>query len=240
MRFRRARRAVSVLLAAALAGCASVNFEQAPAGRFSGDLFVMWVGEGDSSGDGRFLFVPDPHAPLTFSRSDANGAGAVIKPGLMYTDGGSIPKIAQIFRGLSPWGYAPAYMVHDWLYVARHCLVDGDPDPRFTPVANVDFDESAKILAEAIKALMASRQVQSNDIAGDAITAGVDSFVARQLWDTKGACAESHVSARDLAAAEAAIPGSTRRLAITRGPVPAGPAVRARPARIVAKLSFGR
>lgn len=21
---------------------------------------------------------------------------------------------AQVFKGLSPWGYAPAYMIHDW------------------------------------------------------------------------------------------------------------------------------
>ena len=138
----RVRTVVVAMALTLLGGCASIDFNQAPPGRFTGAVFVMWVGEGDSSsGDGNFLFVPDPQSRLTFYRSDSSAPGAVIKPGLMYTDGGSIPKIAQVFKGLSPWGYAPAYMVHDWLFVAHHCLLDGSSDPRFDPVRNVDFDE---------------------------------------------------------------------------------------------------
>ena len=208
MRF--AKAAIAALLLAVMSGCASVDFRDVPAGTFTGNVFVMWVGEGNASGDGRFLFVPDPRSPLTFRRKDISGPGAVIQPGIMYTDGGSIPRIAQIFNGLSPWGYAPAYIVHDWLFLAHHCLTDGDVDPRFQPVASVDFDVSARILAEAIHALVASRRVKPNDIAGQAITSGVDSIVARQLWDQRGACAASKVSERDLALAEAAIPGSSK------------------------------
>jgi len=113
-----------------LAGCASVDPDYASlmAGHFKGSLVVVWVGEGGGPGDGRFLYVPDPDDPLTFKRNDPKAPGAVIRPGIMYTDGGSIPKIAQAFRGFSPWGYAPAYMIHDWLFVARHCLKDGSPD----------------------------------------------------------------------------------------------------------------
>jgi hypothetical protein len=37
--------------------------------------------------------------------------------------------------------------------------LDGSSDPRFDSVRNVDFDESARILAEAIQALIASRQL---------------------------------------------------------------------------------
>jgi hypothetical protein len=64
---------------------------------------MVWIGKGGGSDDDRFLYVPDPDDPLTFKRSDAKAPGAVIRPGVMYTDGGSIPKIAQAFRGFSPW-----------------------------------------------------------------------------------------------------------------------------------------
>jgi len=39
-----------------------------PGGSFYGSVFVMWVGEGNGSGDGNFLFVPDPRDPLIFTR----------------------------------------------------------------------------------------------------------------------------------------------------------------------------
>lgn len=225
---------------AMLGGCVTVDYSSLEPGTFSGRLFVMWVDEGGPSGDGTFLFVPDPRAPLTFRRHDAQGTATVIRPGLMYTDGGSIPKIAQVFKGLSPWGYAPAYMIHDWLFVGHHCIVDGEDDGRFAGLHGVTFDESAKILGEAIRGLVAARQVQPNDLAGSAITSAVDSFVARNLWNVHGACASSHVRPEDVAAAEAAIPGSTR-MAIRRGfRLPAGtPRMKARTtASIVARISF--
>ena len=216
-----------------LCGCATIDYATLPPGKLTGSLIVMWLGEGGSSGDGRFLFVPDPDAPLTFRRADARQPGAVVSPGMMYTDGGSIPRVAQVFNGLSPWGYAPAYMIHDWLFVARHCLVDGDPDPRYRSLATVTFDQSAEILGEAIQGLVTSNRVKRNDLAGGAITAAVDSAVARQLWDARGACAENRVSPGDRAAANAAIPGSApaaRRALRSTGGIA--------PARIVTRITF--
>jgi hypothetical protein len=109
----------------------------------------------------------------------------------MYTDGGSIPKIAQVFNGFSPWGYAPGYMIHEWLFVGRHCLVDGELVSRFAQILDVDFNDSATILAEAIQALIASNQVKRNDIASETISSAVDSIVVKKLWDETGACAAS-------------------------------------------------
>lgn len=88
------------LVLSLLAGaCAQVNYADLPAGRFDGRMIVIWVGGGsETKGDGKFLNVPDPRAPLTFTRKD----GAVISPGPMYTDRGSIPKRFQAFKGLSP------------------------------------------------------------------------------------------------------------------------------------------
>lgn len=201
-----------------LGGCVSIPSGDLPAGRFTGEVFVMWVGEGNSTGDGRFLFVPNPKQPLTFYRQDPAAPGAVVKPSMMYTDGGSIPRIATLFKGLSPWGYAPAYMVHDWLFTARHCLVDGETDQKYLRVKDVTFEDSARILGEAIEGLMAAKQVDPNDLAVTVITAAVDSSVARNLWDAKGACADLQVTPAHKAAADAAIPGSSQ--AIRRAGVP--------------------
>lgn len=55
-------------LGLALSGCATVDYLHTPAGHFTGSVFVMWVGEGNGSGDGNFLFVPDPRDPLILTR----------------------------------------------------------------------------------------------------------------------------------------------------------------------------
>lgn len=190
-----------IALALILAGCAGAVYEDAEPGTFSGSVYVVWVGEGGSSGDGRFLFLPDPEAPLIFRRPNPRSNGAVIQPGPMYTDGGSIPRIAQAFNGLSPWGYAPAYMIHDWLFAARHCLVDGRNEPQYDQLRNVTFEDSARILAESIRGLVDARKVRRNDAAGATITGAVDSFVAREMWDRKGACEDVKVDSTTLAGA---------------------------------------
>jgi hypothetical protein len=228
----------------ALGGCASVDYASLRPGSFTGRVFVMWVGEGGSSGDGNFLFVPDPDHPLIFRRKDSASPGAYIQPGMMYTDGGSIPRIAQVFKGLSPWGYAPAYMIHDWLFVARHCIVDKKDDGRFKDVSNVDFPNSVEILGEAIKALIASNQVKKDDVAASAITTAVGSFVAKNQWDAHGQCEDPIITIRpeDLAQVNAALPGvSQARLLRTFNLAPGTPRVNpGRPAKIIATVDFAR
>lgn len=195
----------------AVSACASYVPISGGSGRFSGSVLVMWIGEGGSSGDGTFLYIPDPKDPLTFYRPAGANRGPVrIRPDMMYTDGGSIPKIAQMFRGLSPWGYAPAYMIHDWLFVARHCIVDRVDDSRYTALREVDFEMSAQILGEAIQTLVDTNRVQRNDIAGSAITGAVSTIVAQRLWDAEGACATSQVSEAHRATAEATVSGSRK------------------------------
>ncbi len=223
-------------LAGVLCNCTQISYDTLQPGRFSGTVFVMWVGEGGGPGDGKFLFVPDPAAPLTFTRA----GGQVFKPGMMYTDGGSIPRVAQLFKGFQPWGYAPAYMIHDWLYVAKHCINDRDPNPRYDTVRPLAFAESAEVLGEAILALVQSNQVSRDDLAGTAITAAVGSPFSKASWQAEGRCEAEKVSASDAARAEAAIPGSStaafRRSFNLAAPVaPAPPGQRA---RLVATVSF--
>jgi hypothetical protein len=181
----------------ALLGCGFVDYPKAPVGRFDGALLVMWVGEGDGTlGDGRFVFVP-AETPLTFTRTLPDGRAQVIQPEMMYTDGGSIPALAQAFHGFSPWGYAPAYMVHDWLFAAHKCLNDGLATPAEQAVAGVSFQDSAQIAAEAIKTLIAAGKVAPNDVAPEVISNTVARPVTRQYWNAKGAC--EHVSDADAA-----------------------------------------
>lgn len=205
----RIRSAFASLVAGCMAtSCTTIDFDRLPPGKFSGTLIVMWVGEGGSAGDGKFVFVPDPHERLTFTR--AGGRSGPIVPGVMYTDGGSVPKIVQPFRGFNPWGYAPAYMVHDWIFTAHHCLEDGKTDPVYQAIAGIEFDESGVILGEAIQTLMAQKLVSENDVAKTAITAAVRSPIAERIWKGKrGTCEADAVKPKHLEEIERAVPGST-------------------------------
>ncbi|MEM1237620.1 MAG: hypothetical protein AAGI10_11655 [Pseudomonadota bacterium] len=203
-------------LAAILGGCGSVDYDAAAVGSFSGSLFVMWVDEGGSFGDGTFVYIPNPDDPLTFTRGGTEEY-KVIQPEMMYTDGGSIPKAAQLFEGFSPWGYAPAYMIHDWLFIARFCNVDGTPTELEATMEGMDFQASADIIAEAIKTLVDDNRVKENDVAPRVISSTVAGPISRRIWNKKDNCENTRVSFEDRAAAEAGIPGSpTRELSIIR------------------------
>ena len=219
-------RALLALLA--LTGCGYVDYEAAPVGKFEGALFVMWVDESKRGlGDGSFVFVPTAD-PLRFTRG-GKGTVQVIEPAMMYTDGGSIPQMAQAMNGFSPWGYAPAYMVHDWLFVARKCALDGQATPAEAAAAEMPFIESAEIAAEAIKSLIAAGKVQPNDVAPQAISYAVAGPVSRQLWNEKGDC--QRIKPEHLAMIYRALPSVqpvvkaapgaalTRRMAVPSGPV---------------------
>ncbi len=90
-------------------------------------------------------------------------------------------------------------MIHDWLFVARHCREDGDPDPVYQDTAGITFQDSAVILDEAIVSLVQAGLVRRNDVARGAIKAAVSSPIARGLWNRQGACAREKVSEADRA-----------------------------------------
>ena len=70
---------MSALAALLLSGCGSVLYAKTAPGIFKGKLTVEWIAPN------QFIYRPDKDEPLQFTRSD----GTVIKPQLMYTDGGS-------------------------------------------------------------------------------------------------------------------------------------------------------
>ncbi len=189
-----------------VAGCGHVDYDAAPAGRFRGSVIVAWVGETQAGlGDGRFVFVPSSD-PLVFERGRP-GSAPVIRPQMMYTDGGSIPQVAQAFRGLSPWGYAPAYMVHDWLFVARKCLNDGQATEQEKTIESMEFPESAEVAAEAIRTLIAEGRVAPDDVAPRAIASAVAGPISRALWNETGACAAQRIKPEHLRMIRRALPG---------------------------------
>jgi hypothetical protein len=137
-----------------------------PLGQFVGQPHLVWV-----SPD-RFRHEPDPADPFRFIRAD----GEVIQPGVMITDGGSIPRSLWFIKDLSPWSYGPAFLIHDWLFEQHHCGNTKKP-----------FDEVRDILMEGVRTLMETGVCDNNRLAFDAIYAGVDSVIAKKIWE-KGRC----------------------------------------------------
>jgi hypothetical protein len=150
-------------------------------GKFSGRLSVTWNGM-DS-----FIYLPSADMPFTYTTS----IGRVIMPKIMETDGGSIPRILRGLKKYSSWGYAPAFIVHDWLFAAKKC--------KYQPDTDWSFPQAAEIMAEALKTLMEvgytnyeGRQVRLEK-AEDTLYLmyqAVNSFVAEDIWldDSSAKC----------------------------------------------------
>lgn len=150
---------------------------------------VFWVGED------RFVYYPYYSDPLVYKlpKALAKRIGASsIRPGAIYTDGGSIPSAVKGWAGFSPWGYGPAYIVHDWLFVAHHCILtnrvelhDKRDRSEVEKVRRIDFQLSADMLASVIQALVKQNKVPKRGFAPAAIYSAVESGVAKSLWDSR-------------------------------------------------------
>jgi hypothetical protein len=134
----RGRACLLAALAALASGCVTVHYQRTETGTLSGRLVVEWR-EPDL-----FVYRPDGARPLTFVRKN----GDTIKPGEMLTDGGSIPRPFWAFRNFSPWGYGPAFIVHDWLFHVHNCRLSGHE--------KYSLDEAATIMSEVMKTMMES------------------------------------------------------------------------------------
>jgi Protein of unknown function (DUF1353) len=163
------RLAALLVTSLVLGGCASKPYRDTDVSAFKGALDVRWV-QNDY-----FLFLPNKDDPFLLRRKN----GDVIAPGRMYTDGGSIPRFLWGVKGYSPWGYAPAYIVHDWLFEAHHC--------GYTPDNRYSFEDSVAVLAEGLKAVMEQNVEVRDYFVFDSVTAAVGSPIAQRLWE-KGTC----------------------------------------------------
>jgi hypothetical protein len=131
----RAHLSVAVI-ALAGAGCASTHYAQTDVGTLEGKLTVEWY-EPD-----KFIFRADEKDPLRFTRKN----GEVIQPVDFWTDGGSIPRWLWALKNYSPWGYAPSYVIHDYLFYTKYC----DKPPGI----NHTLKSAADVISEVQKTMM--------------------------------------------------------------------------------------
>ena len=143
----------------------AIDYENIQTGRLTGKLIVQWL-EPDV-----FLFIPDSNKPLTFTRSN----GATLSPGRMITDGGSIPRPMRAFRNYSPWGYAPGFVVHDWLFRMKHC--------HLSDYELYNLEEAGLVLAEVMKTMMETNTVEKDATTIKLMYTAVTSRFARKYWD---------------------------------------------------------
>jgi Protein of unknown function (DUF1353) len=160
--------AAIIALSLTIAGCAG-SYSSTPVGTLKGKLVVQWL-QPDL-----FLFIPDQNDPLTFTRRD----GTTIVPQRMLTDGGSVPRALWILRSYSPWGYAPAFIVHDWLFVMKQCSIPGN--------IAMSHHDAANVMAEVMKTMMEKDLVPTDKATLKSMFLAVDSPIAGKLWD-EGKC----------------------------------------------------
>lgn len=148
-----------------------MHYRRTSSGHLQGKITVQVLG------DDKFIFMPHETEPLTFTRSD----GRRIAPDRpMYTDGGSIPRFLWGLRNYSPWGYAHAFIIHDWLFHAKHCSVRG--------YAEYTLDDAAAALSEVMKTFIEMRGKQPNEeLAVYMMFEAVRSAIAQEFWD-HGTC----------------------------------------------------
>lgn len=168
------KRAIAILLSlvgsVTVSGCSDIHYARVNRGTLKGKLTVRWIGPD------QFIFIPDTDDPLRFTRSN----GDIIKPGKMYTDGGSIPRILWAFRSYSPWGYAPAFIVHDWLFDMHHCQYEGHE--------RYDVHEAALVMSEVLKTMREDKPEDGpSKFVIYSMFLAVDSSIASSLWDN-GKC----------------------------------------------------
>ena len=170
--------AVSLSLTGCVDWVFGLSYDQTDAGKLEGKLVVEWVDQD------KFLFIPDKEKPLVFRRKN----GEVIQPEQMFTDGGSVPQALRAVKSYSPWGYAPAFIVHDWLFVLKHCALPGHE--------KYNVDKAAIIMAEAMKTVMENPKYGgSNKLVHYSMYQAVRSPVAQDYWDN-GKC-ETPTGRRD-------------------------------------------
>lgn len=146
------------------------HYDQTGLGELKGKLVVEWVDQD------KFIFLPDGQSPLRFTRKN----GDVIEPQRMFTDGGTIPAALRAIKSYSPWGYAPAFIVHDWLFVMKHCKVPG--------FEKYDLDKAATIMSEVMKTVMENPNYGGpNKLVHYSMYEAVRSPTAKDYWE-KGTC----------------------------------------------------
>jgi hypothetical protein len=116
-----------------------------------------------------FQFIPKSSMPFSFVRS----TNERIAPRNFFTDGGSMPRFFRWTNELDPFGYLPPYLIHDWEFDLHHC----DQSAK-------KFEDVANTMMEALRTLMDDGYLPRDWRAFWLIEMGINSYVARELWQT--------------------------------------------------------
>lgn len=175
-----AARVAAALIATLLAsGCGSVLWSRTEPGELSGRLILDWY-EPDW-----FVYTPDPGMLLRFVCAN----GDVVQPSEMLTDGGSIPRPFRAWKTYSPWGYAHAFVVHDWLFEVHRCPTLGAP-----PVTDYTLEDAADAMTEVMTTMMLTAKTVEQDLGALwSMHAAMQTRCARAAWDRPGCPALSAV-----------------------------------------------
>ena len=160
----------AALAALAMSGCSDINYDRTKPGELAGKLILEWIDQD------KFRFISDPTNPLRFVRANKE----VIQPGDMFTDGGSIPGPLRAIKSFSPWGYAPAFIIHDWLFVMKQCRLQG--------FDKWDHLKAAEVFSEVMKTVMENPKFGGpNKLVHYSMYEAVRSDIAKEYWD-EGEC----------------------------------------------------
>ncbi len=158
-----------MILAIGLSGCSAQHYKETVAGKLKGELIVEWRKPNS------FVYIPSQDNPLRFTRGTN---GDVIEPKRMWTDGGSIPRQFWVFKNYSPWGYGPAFIVHDWLFHMQDCELPG--------YERYDLKTAAVIMSEIMKTLHQDPEFDYGDASSIYLMyKGVQTPLAIQAWEDR-------------------------------------------------------
>ncbi|MCB1276246.1 DUF1353 domain-containing protein [Prosthecobacter sp.] len=134
-----------LILALSLSSCAANRFYEKVdgSGVIVGRPCIEW------KQPDKFVYARSKNPEFSVKRPN----GEIIKPGSIETDGGSIPRLLWSQRDFSPWTYAPAYLIHDWMYEAHRRKVPAGIDADGHAIYYTK-DQADWIMAEVIKAQM--------------------------------------------------------------------------------------
>ena len=136
------------------------------------NIQLRWV-SGELAKQRLLEYTPHESAPFRFKTHDDR----VITPKKFLTDGGTIPAFATVISGIDRFAYLPAYLIHDWEYVLKHC----------DQIGEVTQNQADTALMEALKTLMTTGQVSESK--GDfwAIQKAIGLF-AGAYWNADTPC----------------------------------------------------
>ncbi len=188
-----------IIVVGILGGCSDFEYNKLQTGKLKGRLIIEWISR-DS-----FRFIRHSTDPLRFTRFD----GTTITPDTMVTDGGSVPAALRSVKTYSPWGFGPAFVIHDWLFQMKSCKLPG--------YEKLTLETSADIMAEIIKTMMEAKDYGEPDkLTLYSMHQAVKSRYAKDMWDN-GVCVQvpsrAAKRARGMAAPVTAPNGDTAKTA---------------------------